>query len=435
MPGSVFLATATATPSTICVGASSQLNVTVIGGAQPFIYSWSPTAGLSDPGIANPVATPGATTPYQVTVTDAASLVTQGNVTVTVNNPPPAPGPIMGSQVVCAGTTNNYSIDAVLTATAYSWTIPADALFIGASNTPNVTIQFGTTSGNISVIASNDCGITTPSVLSVQVNDVPVITPPIFGPDALCAGAAGQFSVVPSQGAEAYNWSFPSDVTIIGGGSDDTVHVTWGNTAGEVSVFAENLCGQGAAVSKNVTMASLPAAAGAISGKDTVCLSHSGYLFSIVEIPSVTSYTWSFPAGAEITAGAGTNSVTVTFGADAVSGPISVKGLNSCGEGQPSSRNVLVLDCTGIGENSLSAMVSMYPNPVSGQLSISIRGNEPQLLLTISDLKGQARLSERLENLPAEYIKKLDMSQFAKGVYIVTLQSSSGKYTEKLIVK
>ncbi len=434
MPGNVFLATATATPSAICFGASSQLNVTLIGGTGPYTYSWTPTTGLSNPAIANPVATPDATTAYQVTVTDAASVIAQSSITLTVHVAPPVPGPIAGSQIVCAGSTNTYSIVEVPTATYYSWLIPAGAQIIGATNTSTVSIQFGTTSGSVSVIAENDCGHLSPSVLAVQVNDIPVLTPPINGPDALCSGVAAQFTVVAAPGAAAYNWSFPSDVTIVGGGSSDTVHVIWGNTAGEVSVFAENLCGQGTSITKNVSMSVLPGPAGIITGKDTVCIDRGGYQYSIPEIPAVTSYIWLFPTGVQITAGAGTNIVTVTFEPNAVPGAITVKGSNSCGEGQAATKNVLTQNCAGIGENNLSSQVSIYPNPVNGQLSISIKGRESHLVLTISDIKGVLKYTETLENIPAEFVKKLDVTKFSRGVYVLTLKNSNGVYTEKLIV-
>ena len=51
-------------PSTsICTGLSTQLNAT--GG---YSYSWSPASSLSNPNIANPVATPNVTTTYTVTI-------------------------------------------------------------------------------------------------------------------------------------------------------------------------------------------------------------------------------------------------------------------------------------------------------------------------------------------------------------------------------
>ena len=59
----------------ICLGSSIQLNAT--GGS---IYAWSPSTGLSNINIANPIATPTSTTTYTVTVgVPSGELVTNGN--------------------------------------------------------------------------------------------------------------------------------------------------------------------------------------------------------------------------------------------------------------------------------------------------------------------------------------------------------------------
>jgi hypothetical protein len=78
-------ATATATPGNICPGSPSQLNVTRTGGLTPFTYLWSPSAGLSNPAIINPVATPAGSTIYSVTVTDALGTTASGSIPVTVS--------------------------------------------------------------------------------------------------------------------------------------------------------------------------------------------------------------------------------------------------------------------------------------------------------------------------------------------------------------
>lgn len=58
------------------------------GSGSGYIYSWSPTAGLSDPTAANPTAVPASTTIYTVTVTDANGCVAPSDsVTVTVRDP------------------------------------------------------------------------------------------------------------------------------------------------------------------------------------------------------------------------------------------------------------------------------------------------------------------------------------------------------------
>jgi hypothetical protein len=434
-PSGGFYVLASATPSSICYGASSQLDVNVTGGTPPYDFSWTPVDSLNNSNIQNPIANPTETTTYIVTATDASALVSQSSVILTVNNAPPNPGPITGNSVVCEGDTGIFTIENVLTATNYSWTIPEEAQVIGPSNTPSITIRFGSISGNISVIASNSCGITIPSVLFVQVSKVPQILSPIYGPDALCSGASDYFFVLPAVGAISYTWSFPSDVTIIGEEGEDTVHVIWGNSAGEVSVFGENLCGSGPVVTKTVTLAFFPGAAGPITGKDTVCLTYSGYSYAIDEIPGVTGYTWSFPPGSSIDEGVGTNNVIVSFGAEAISGEISVRGVNSCGEGEISTKNVLVLNCAGIHDTELNSKISLFPNPATNHLSIVIRGTESRLRITLTDLMGALVYTELLENLPPEYIKKLDLSSYTKGSYFITIQGETGHFSEMLILR
>lgn len=96
----------------ICLGDGVQLNAS--GG---ITYSWTPTTGLSDPNIANPIATPTATTTYYVSVTDSAGCSGTDSVTVSIN-PPPV---IDAGQdaTICAGECTQLSASGGLT---YSWT-------------------------------------------------------------------------------------------------------------------------------------------------------------------------------------------------------------------------------------------------------------------------------------------------------------------------
>ena len=85
--GSNMTATASASPNSICRGETSQLNVRAVGGnAGNYSFSWSPSLGLSNPLIANPVASPTTTTTYTCTVSDGYTTQ-QVNATITVNQP------------------------------------------------------------------------------------------------------------------------------------------------------------------------------------------------------------------------------------------------------------------------------------------------------------------------------------------------------------
>lgn len=81
---------------------------------------------------------------------------------------------------------------------------------------------------------------------------------------------------------------------------------------------------------------------GAIAGNNAICQGQSGVSYSIAPLPNVTGYSWTVPAGAQIASGQNTNSVTVNFSGSAISGNITVCGVNQCGNGPLSQLPVTV---------------------------------------------------------------------------------------------
>ena len=73
--------------ATICAGDNTSLQATPTGGT-PVSYSWTPTADLSDATVANPIASPAATTTYTVVADFGAGCTATDQVTVTVDECP-----------------------------------------------------------------------------------------------------------------------------------------------------------------------------------------------------------------------------------------------------------------------------------------------------------------------------------------------------------
>ena len=92
-----------------------------------------------------------------------------------------------------------------------------------------------------------------------------------------------------------------------------------------------------------VNVKGIPYAAGAIStATTTLCKVKNGVVFSVPTISNTTTYNWSLPLNATVTAGANTNSITVNFSITANSYNVSVYGSNTNGCGNGTSSSLLV---------------------------------------------------------------------------------------------
>ena len=81
---------------------------------------------------------------------------------------------------------------------------------------------------------------------------------------------------------------------------------------------------------------------GAISGLNTICQGNLGVVYTVPVNSNVITYDWQVPTGATIVSGQGTNSISVDYGPTAVSGNVSVNGVNGCGSGPSSTLPITI---------------------------------------------------------------------------------------------
>jgi gliding motility-associated-like protein/uncharacterized repeat protein (TIGR01451 family) len=331
--------------SSVCPGQTGVgYSVPVIANASG--YNWTLPAGASISAGLNTNA---------ITV-DFSLLAVSGNITVAGTsgcgngttatfavkvNASGAAGTITGPPVVCAGQVGViYSVPPILNATTYVWTLPAGATITNGSTTDSITVSFGTgaSSGNIAVSGVSSCGSGPISAnFAVSVNPLPGAAGLITGPPSVCQGQSGAVYSVPAiANATGYNWTLPSGAIITTGMNTNTFTVTFSPTAAGDTIIVEgtNACGVGPASAKFIiTVNTLPPTPGAITGTSSVCPGQTGVIYSVPAVAGATGYSWTLPAGASITAGLNTNSITVSFSLLAVSGNISVAAINGCGTG------------------------------------------------------------------------------------------------------
>ena len=146
----------------------------------------------------------------------------------------------------------------------------------------------------------------------------------ITGNTAICSGTSNTYSISPVAGATSYTWTLPGGWS--GTSSTTSITSTSSATSGNVSVTANVSCGSSVPQTLAITVTSIPPTPAPITGNTTICTSTSN-TYSVVSIPTATSYTWTYPVG--WTGTSTTNSIGTTCGS--LSGNITVTANNSCG--------------------------------------------------------------------------------------------------------
>lgn len=174
--------------NSICIGDSTLLSAS--GGIS---YQWSPATGLSNPGIANPIAIPTATTIYTVLVTDGNGCKNTDTVTLFVN---PLPIVSAGTDVdICIGSSTQLNATG---GSIYIWSpnTGLDNTFISnPTANPVSTITY-----SVIVIDSNGCRNS--DQILVTVNPLPTAQ---TGADTLICN--GSSIVLQASGGVSYQWS------------------------------------------------------------------------------------------------------------------------------------------------------------------------------------------------------------------------------------
>jgi photosystem II stability/assembly factor-like uncharacterized protein len=256
--------------------------------------------------------------------------------------PPAAAGAISGPESVCASQMQVvYSIDPIIGADTYVWTLPEGAS--GSSDSTSIIVNFGTNavSGEISVYGVNAYGNGVGSSLFLTVTSLPLAAGTISGAMEVCQSQMSVLYSVPEiTGTTFYEWSLPPGAS--GASTSNEISVDYSSTAttGTISVYGGNACGNGEASNSQVIVNMLPSDAGIIAGAVSVCQGDQEVLYSVPEIDGATSYEWTLPQGA--LGLSDSNTIVVNFGIDATSGIISVAGINDCGTGAESTLPVEV---------------------------------------------------------------------------------------------
>ena len=425
LPGAIGTIAGT---SALCAGATGiQYSIAPFTNATGYIWTLPSGATITAGNNTNAITV------------DFSSVAVSGNITVyatdgTCNSYPAAPfavtvnalptqaGPINGNQIVCEGDLGvSYSVTLIPGATNYTWTVPAGTVIASGLNTNAITLNYvaGSTSGNITVFASNSCGTGSVSnALYVDVAPLPATAGTISGPDHICAAANNiTYSIAPVANAYDYIWAVPQGATIVNGAGTNQITVNFSSnaTSGNITVYGTNgNCLGQPSLPLLVTVNPIPATPVITQHTDTLISSADAgnqWFLDGVAIPGATGKT-------HVAVYAGYYSVQVT--------------LNGCVSAI--STSLLVLPVS-MKEFSASNSFDLYPNPNNGTFEIKVDAlQKMECSLELSNNLGAVIWHQENVMIEGKFTMPVDVKGVPAGSYMFVIRCKDGSLYKKILI-
>jgi hypothetical protein len=189
-----------------------------------------------------------------------------------------------------------------------------------------------------------------------------------------------------------------------------------------------------------------------MQGATQVCAG-SKQIYSVINDPDALSYSWVIPSGVQILSGQGTNQIQVAFAQNYPTSNLCVYATNGCGTAAPYCMTLVRKHgryCAirvptsweqrenqgpGSGESD-EVMLTIQPNPANEKTEVVIEGTEEGTyrLEVMNSLGEQIYLQEVTINA-GEKVITLDLSTYAKGIYMVVISNGTSTGKSKFVVE
>lgn len=244
--------------------ASTTYSIPSVAGAVS--YNWTLPAGMTminDLGTSAEVSISGSFVSGNICVAANYGCGFGTNRCLNVKSQKPAtPGSMTGTIAGVCSSAFNYTVPLVAGVT-YNWSATNSATVTPSGNTANVDFSTATSFPvNVCVTATNACATSAARCLN-NIKGAPANPATLTGSNSECKNATGiAYSTSGSSGASTYRWSAPSGSVVSDGSftgnplitTATSVTVNFGLVSGNVSVVAQNTCGNSGTKALFVTL-------------------------------------------------------------------------------------------------------------------------------------------------------------------------------------
>ncbi len=263
---------------------------------------------------------------------------------------------------------------------------------------------------------------------TITIDAVPATAGTITGPpNTICQGQLGvNFMITSIPTATGYNWAVPPGANIVAGMNTNSITIDFSNIAisGTIAVSASNACGNGSvSPSFGITVDPLPIA-------NFTFVSNQGVATFTNTSQYATNVLWNFGDGSPTSVSI--NPLHIFPANNTYS--VSLTATNSCGS--DTFVQQIVSSGVGIEEEIEGQRVSIYPNPTKDNLNIKLEGSSLNSLeIKLMSANGQLVYHENVSKINGAYIKTIDLSKNAKGIYFIQFISNKQVITRKVVIE
>lgn len=337
-----------------------------------------------------------------VTVTGSPS--TSAGITVIVNSTPSTPTISQNGAVLTSSS-----------ATGNQWYLNG-VIISGATGQTYTTTQSG--SYTVIVTTGGCVSATSPAVVVGTTFAASVVIATTTGTNPSCTGSSVTFTATPSNGGTTPVYQWQVNGVNVGTDSPTYTTTTLTNSQTVTCILTSNYPGvTGSPATSNVitmTVNAIPAtpvitANGAVLSS-SASSGNQWYLNSVL-IPNAINQTYTATQNGNYT-------VVVTVGGCSSAASAAVNVVNA-----------------GIDQTSNDYYFTVYPNPNEGNFNVSFNVIlKATYHLELKNTLGQLIYQETLPDFAGNYSKQMDVSQFGKGIYLISLSNSANNIIKKVVV-
>jgi hypothetical protein len=363
----------------VCLNASSTLSLSgaVLNDASNWFWyktSCGTPSNLIGSGVSIVVSPTTTTTYYARGEGGCAIAGLCSSITMSISTIPASAGIISGSTLVCAGAYNVYSLAPVAGASGYVWSLPSN--WQGSSGLNNILVNAGLSAGVISVAPSNSCGA--------------------------AAGSSIAVNVKPSYNISQSHTLCPGETLSVGSSTYFA--------AGTYTNLLQTYLACDSLVTTSISLSPLVDVNVTVN-EETLSANQNDATYQWIDCDTGNSTITGATSQSFTPTTNGNYAVIVTY--------------NNCSD-TSACKSIMT---TALSKNNLQQSIKIYPNPVTGKVTIEC-GNCSESLKLLNSI-GQEVMEITLKS--AKEI--VDLSALNKGVYFLVYSQQKLRIVTKVVVQ